>query len=230
MQLGGAQAGLVDELDDPLDGALSRKMPTVRISGGRRLAMSAARDTARNRGEDGTKLKPTASAPMATARRASSSEVMPQILTNTRWRLPTRHAEVGDRLRRIARRHDGLPHQHRVEPRLGEPARVVGPRMPDSATRSTSAGIAAPDADRPVGVDLEGDQVPLVHADQVGARTAMARSSSASSWTSTSTSRPSSTGDGVEVGELGVVEGRHDQEHGVGAHEPGVARRPARRP
>ena len=33
---------------------------------------------------DGAKTKPTASAPMATARRASSSLVMPQILTNTR--------------------------------------------------------------------------------------------------------------------------------------------------
>ena len=58
--------------------------------------MSAARETARNRGEDGTKLKPTASAPIATARSASSSEVMPQIFTNTRWRLPTRLTKGGD--------------------------------------------------------------------------------------------------------------------------------------
>ena len=124
--------------------ASSRKIPTVRISGGSRFAMSAARDTARNRGDDGTKLKPTASAPMATARRASSSDVMPQTLTNTRWRLPTRHAEIGDRLRRIAGGHERLADQHRVEAGLGEPARVVGPAMPDSATRSTPSGIDAP--------------------------------------------------------------------------------------
>src|SRR3546814_8376783 len=46
--------------------------------------MSAARPTARNRFDDGTKLNPTASAPIATASSASSSLVIPQILTNTR--------------------------------------------------------------------------------------------------------------------------------------------------
>ena len=44
--------------------------------------MSAARLAAIWR-DDGANMKPTASAPMATARRASSSLVIPQILTNT---------------------------------------------------------------------------------------------------------------------------------------------------
>ena len=52
---------------------------------------------------------------------------------------------------------------------------------------------------------------------------ARARSSSASSWTSTSASRPSSAASVVEVAELAVVERGDDQQHGVGAHQPGVA-------
>ena len=68
----------------------SRNTPTVTISGGRRLTMSPAFCGAIWRG-DGANTKPTASAPIATARRASSSLVIPQILTNTVVRLPTRY-------------------------------------------------------------------------------------------------------------------------------------------
>src|SRR5688500_7697268 len=51
-------------------------------AGGRRLTMSEAIPGAIWRGE-GAKMKPTASAPMATASSASASLVVPQILTNT---------------------------------------------------------------------------------------------------------------------------------------------------
>ena len=41
--------------------------------------------------------------------------------------------------------------------------------MPDSATRTTPVGHLRGHAHGPVGVDLEGDEVALVHADEVGA-------------------------------------------------------------
>ena len=59
----------------------SRNTPTVRISGGSRRVMSKACCTAIWRG-DGANTNPTASAPIATAKRASSSLVIPQIFTN----------------------------------------------------------------------------------------------------------------------------------------------------
>ena len=67
-------------------GASSRNTPTVMTSGGNRRAMSRAWVTAIWRDDPAAKLKPTASAPMATAKRASSSLVTPQILTNTSQR------------------------------------------------------------------------------------------------------------------------------------------------
>ena len=83
--------------------------------------------------------------------------------------------------------------------------------------------MAAPDPHRSLGVDLEGDEVALVDADHRRARRATARSSSASSWTSTRTSRPSSTASAWRSAQLGVVEGGDDEQHGVGAHQAGVA-------
>src|SRR5205085_4519163 len=77
-------------------GVSSRNTPMVRISRGRRLTMSATLMGDTIRGE-GAKTKPRASAPMATARRASSSLVVPQIFTNTevrRYRAVPRNAEM----------------------------------------------------------------------------------------------------------------------------------------
>ena len=65
-------------------GAASRNTPTVRISRGIRVTMSRTLLACTWRGE-GAKMKPTASAPMATASSASSSVVVPQIFTNM-WR------------------------------------------------------------------------------------------------------------------------------------------------
>ena len=71
-------------------------------------------------------MKPTASAPMATASSASSSLVIPQILTNTRWRLPTAHAQAGDRFGPVAAGDHRLAHQHGVEAGGGERDGVLG--------------------------------------------------------------------------------------------------------
>src|SRR3546814_5777323 len=93
-------------------------MPTVRISGGSRLTMSAARPTARNRFDDGTKLNPTASAPIATASSASSSLVIPQILTNTRegYRAPPlRRATVAALLSSAGCGAEGRSEEHTSE-------------------------------------------------------------------------------------------------------------------
>src|SRR6187549_663226 len=66
-------------------GCSSRNTPTVRISGGNRRVMSYTCCAAIWR-VDGANTKPTASAPIATANRASSSVVIPQIFTNMRTR------------------------------------------------------------------------------------------------------------------------------------------------
>ena len=66
------------------------------------------------------------------------------------------------------------------------------------------------------------DQVALVDADQGGAGVATARWTSSSSWVSTRTSSPTSLGDPVELLQLAVGQRRHDQQDGVGAHQPGV--------
>ena len=94
--------------------------------------------------------------------------------------------------------------------------------MPDSATRSTPVGHGGADADRPVGVDLEGDEVALVDADGRGAdgdgplelRLVVHLDEDV---------EVQIGGQGVEVGQLGVVEGGDDEQHGVGPHEAGVA-------
>ena len=83
VQLGRPQPDGLARSRPPARGASSRNTPTVRISGGRRRTMSRATFGAICRAT-GRRSKPTASAPMATASRASSSLVMPQILTNTR--------------------------------------------------------------------------------------------------------------------------------------------------
>ena len=92
--------------------------------------------------------------------------------------------------------------------------------MPDSATRSTPSGIDAADPHRPVGVDLEGDEVALVHADQVGADRHGPLELGLVVHLDEHV-EVELAGDGVEVRELVVVERRHDQEDGVGTHDPG---------
>src|SRR3954468_11151592 len=105
-------------------GRSSRKTPTVRISGGRRRVMLNTCCAAIWRG-DGAKMKPTASAPMATASSASASLVVPQILTNTGPTVPacayiSVHAPDFGRLGRSADggRVHGQPHRpaHPVDP------------------------------------------------------------------------------------------------------------------
>src|SRR4051812_30513985 len=69
-------------------GASSRNTPTVITSRGSRFTMSRAWSTVTCR-RLGAKTNPSASAPSATASSASSSFVMPQILTNTRRYRPS---------------------------------------------------------------------------------------------------------------------------------------------
>src|SRR4051812_13839014 len=69
-------------------GASSRNTPTVITSRGSRFTMSRAASTVTWR-RLGANTNPSASAPRATASSASSSLVMPQILTNTRCYPPS---------------------------------------------------------------------------------------------------------------------------------------------
>ena len=86
--------------------------------------MNFLRATQNNWRLDGAKTNPTASAPIATASSASSSLVMPQILTNTQRTvvLPVRgdgglvHQQVGQRGCRVRRGHKVLTHENGVVP------------------------------------------------------------------------------------------------------------------
>src|SRR5690606_24075133 len=156
--------------------ASSRNTPTVTISDGRRRAISAARCGAIWRG-DGAKTKPTASAPMATTSRASSSDVTPHTLTNIERRLPIRspgpgagarpgRPQGGDGGRGVAGRDQRLADEHGVEPGVGQRGDAVG--APDARlgrpdhTRRHGPGHP----DRPLVVDLERHEVALVDPDE----------------------------------------------------------------
>ena len=84
-------------------------------------------------------------------------------------------------------------------------------------------------AHRAIVVDLEGDEVALVDADEVGARRRRATSSSASSWISTSTSSPTLRASACSSTSSALLERGGDQQHAVGAHQPRVAARRVRR-
>ena len=142
--------------------------------------MSAACWGATWRGE-GAKTNPTASAPMATASSASSSLVIPQIFTNTAGRLrhtgsnyPVTGSAAGTRGGTAAAGSAAVtsdsPTSTASKPAAASARASPAPRTPDSATRATEAGMALPHPHGPVVVDLEGDQVALVHPDEPGAR------------------------------------------------------------
>ena len=82
MQLGRPQARLLDDLDDPLGSGVPEDPDgdDLAAAGGGRSRRPPAAATWRG---EGAKMKPTASAPIATASSASSSFVVPQILTKT---------------------------------------------------------------------------------------------------------------------------------------------------
>ena len=82
VELRAAEAERVDQLDHPLLRARRGTRPTVMTPAGRRWRISATVSGTTWRGLPGAKMKPSASAPRATARSASSSLVMPQIFTH----------------------------------------------------------------------------------------------------------------------------------------------------
>ena len=94
--------------------------------------------------------------------------------------------------------------------------------MPDSATRTAVSGMAPPDPHGALVVDLEGDEVALVHPDE-RRPTATARSSSGLVVHLDQHVEPDVEGQRVQLAELVVVERGGDQQHRVGAHDAGVA-------
>src|SRR3954451_7463669 len=160
-------------------GNSSRKTPTVRISGGSRRVMLKTCCAAIWRG-DGAKMKPTASAPMATANRASSSLVMPQILTNMvaqtyrakpwsrriNWRSAT--AKPTDGTRWIVGRHQRLTYEDRVVAGTSQAVRVLS--APNAALGHTNdvCGNRCGHPHRPLVIDLERDEIALIDADDRG--------------------------------------------------------------
>ena len=69
---------------------------------------------------DGANTKPTASAPMAIASKASSSLVMPQILTNIS------DPQFDERADRVVRCYEDLANEHGCEARIPQTAGVSG--------------------------------------------------------------------------------------------------------
>ncbi len=99
---------------------------------------------------------------------------------------------------------------------------VVRPTDPGLGHPEDALGHRSTDPDGPLVVDLEGDQVALVHADEGGARGGQAPLELGLVVDLEQHIDPELHGQGVEVAQLGVVEGGDDEEHGVGAHGPGV--------
>ena len=124
--------------------------------------------------------------------------------------------------RGIAGLDQGLAHQQRVIARSGQRRRVVGAADAGLGDAHHARRHQRRHAPSPGLVDLEGDEVALVDAHQVGL----------------DPQRPLElglvvdldehveadlAGQLMEVGELGVVERGGDQQHAVGAHDAGVA-------
>src|SRR5438046_7485092 len=99
--------------------------------------IALARSGVTLRGLPSHRMKPSQSAPAATAARASSGRVIPHTLTMVRRgcsmvRSPPRGGlEPGERSRRILAGHEYLAHQHRVAARGAQPREVL--RMPNPA-------------------------------------------------------------------------------------------------
>ena len=132
-------------------------------------------------------MKPTASAPIATASSASSSLVIPQIFTNIsspRAVVPPGTATLalaGSRERRAqawpprlssaATRHAAAsPTSTASKPASARRAHVVGVADPRLGDRDDPGRDRRGDPHRPLGVDLEGVQVALVHPDRASRR------------------------------------------------------------
>ena len=158
--------------------------------------------------------------------RASASEVMPQILTNRS--VAHRAADrVPDQLARARR--PGRPtapasprpgwRRSRRRPAGGRRRRPGCPTRPPPRRRR---GMRGRQRAGPLVVHVEGAQVALVDPDQAGARRPGPGRARASSCTSTSAARPSASARPANRTQLLVVEGGHDQQHGIGPHQPGV--------
>ena len=120
--------------------------------------------------------------------------------------------------------HQRLSHEDGVVAGVGKRAGVVARRArPTRPPCTTPSGMAAAMRTARRVVDLERDEVALVHADERGADVEGHARARRSSWTSTSASRPMSPASSWKVAQLVAVEGGDDEQHAVGAHEPGVA-------
>ena len=176
-----------------------------------------------------------ASAPRPTARSASASEVIPQILTSTVSPLSPRRAhraaarpDEADRCpsaaprRPRSERDERLAHEHRLVAGIGQHARRrLASRIPDSATATTSAGSPGPLAGAPGSTEKVARSRWLTPTSSAPASSA--RRALASSWTSTRASSAELPGEAQEARQLLVGRGGDDQQDGVGAHQPGIA-------
>jgi hypothetical protein len=116
---------------------------------------------------------------------------------------------------------EGLADQHRVGAEVRGAQDVVGAADAGFGDGEAVGGEGGTQPRERVAVDVEGPQVPGVDPDDA-APTAVARASSASSWTSTSTSRPALSASAWSCGQRRVVERRHDQQDGGRAGGTGL--------
>ena len=227
VQLRGAQPGGVHGLDHPLR-RLVAEHPDGQDVLGQALGDVAGEldgDLPRRRGED--EARPP-DAPRLTASRASASEVMPQILTNsssltasappTGWPDEARAAGRPGRRRARASRRPGW-RRSRPRPAAGRRPRRGSPTPPPRARRPGSSPASAHARSWST---CEGPQVALVHADDARPRRPAPAPARARRAPRPARRAPSSSARAAQRRQLVVVERRHDQQDGVGAHEAGV--------
>ena len=208
----------------PGSGDSSRNTPTVTISGGSRLTMSAGDlrgDLAGRRREHEAHRVGAQGHRQQGVVLAGRAAHLDEHQRRARRSAPRRNSRTSRRRDR-ASRDQGLADQHGVEAGVAEAPYVVAvadPRLghPDHAGGQHPAATRTARA----GVDLEGEQVPLVDPDQRGAR-GQGPLRFALIVHLDQGVEPDRAGQRQELGELARRKSGRDEQDRVGAHAPGV--------
>ena len=225
VQLRALETRLVHEIDDALrrlvaehaDGQHLGRQPAHDVAGPHRLQLAD-----RRREDEPDRIRAERDRQQRVVLVGDATDLHEHGVSDPTSRRCRRHAQVFHRGRGIARLDQGLAHQQRVIARGGQCRRVVGAADAGFGDAHHARRHERRHPPSPGLVDLEGDEVALVDADQIGL----------------DSQRPLElglvvdldehveadlAGQLMEVGELGVVERGGDQQHAIGAHEAGVA-------
>src|SRR5262249_51288705 len=218
----------------------SQKTPTGVTNGGSQRTIAAACSGVTKRGVFSTKMKPSASAPACTAIRASSTLVMPQILTRViiEWvgrgappisppihgapdapSVSTPHSrqrQLADLRADIGGLHQSLADQHGMRASIDDPAHVVAGEESALAHDRRPRRDLRQQRQRRLDARLEGREITVVDADEAcaGGQRDVQLSGGVALHQRAETE---AFGRRREIRELRGLEDADDQQHGIGA-------------